>query len=150
MTFENLRFFKENQTEIKEFQRISKNQTNSNLSPCCTAPTSISPHFIVQCGMMRCTKAAQVFRRICTALCQRHPMMHQRCLNVPTFRHAHLTERMPCQLRYTNLVPCSSVIPFLVCRVTKERVVVPVNFLPVLRAELTVRQVRTAGILTGF
>ena len=147
LRFENLRFFQRKSNRNQSFQI---NQTNSNLSACCIVPTSLSPHFIVQCSMMGCTQTAQVLRRIRTTFRQRHPMMHQRCLNVPTFCHAHLTERMPCQLRYTNLVPCSSVVSLLVRRGTEELVIVPVCFLPVLRAELTIRQIWTAGILAGL
>ena len=140
-------FSKENQTEIKEFQI---NQTNSNIAPCRTAHTIISPHFIMQCGMMRCTQAAQVFRRIRAALRQWHPMVYQRCLDVPTFCHAHLTEWMPYQLRCTDRVPCSGMVSLFVRWVTVEAVVVPIRFLPVLRAELSIRQVRAAGILAGL
>lgn len=100
--------------------------------------------------MMGCAQAAQVLRRIRAALRQRYPMMHQRCFDVPTFCHAHLAERMLCQLHRTDCMPCSGMVSLLVRWVTVEAVVVPVNFLPVLRAELTVRQVRTAGILAGL
>lgn len=100
--------------------------------------------------MMGCAQAAQVLRRIRAAFRQRHPMMHQRCLNVPTFCHAHLTERMPYQLYRTDRMPCSGMVPLLVRWVTVEAVVVSVCFLSVLRAELAVRQVRAAGILAGL
>ena len=100
--------------------------------------------------MMGCAQAAQVFRRIRAALRQRHPMMHQRCLNVPTFCHAHLTERMLRQLRRTDRMPCSGMISLLVRRVPKECVVIPVCFLPMLLAELSIRQIRATGILAGL
>ena len=100
--------------------------------------------------MMRCTKAAQVLRRIRAALGQRHPVMHQRCLDISSLCHAHFAERMPHQLRRTDRMPCSSMVSLLVRWVTVETVVVPVCFLPVLRAELAVRQVWAAGILAGL
>ena len=121
------------------FMLVSLSSSSTSISPCCTTPTSLSPHFIVQCGMVRCTLAAKVLRCIRAALCQRYPMMHQRCLDVPAFCHAHLAEWMPRQLHCTNRMPCSSVISLLVRRVTVEAVVVPVCFLPVFRAELSIR-----------
>ena len=99
---------------------------------------------------MGCTKATQVLRRIRAALRQRHPMMHQCCLNVPTFCHTHLAKRMPRQLHRTDRMPCGGMVPLLVRWVTVETVVGPVCFLSVFRAELTVRQVRASGILAGL
>ena len=100
--------------------------------------------------MMRCAQAAQVLRRIRAALRQRHPMVYQRCLNISSLCHAHFAERIPRQLRRTNLVPCSGMVSFLVRWVTKERVVIPVCFLSMFRAELSICQVRAAGILAGL
>lgn len=76
--------------------------------------------------------------------------MHQRCFDIPTFFHAHFAERMPHQLRRTDRMPCGGMVSLLVRWVTVETVVVPVCFLPVLRAELAVRQVWAAGILAGL
>lgn len=100
--------------------------------------------------MMGCTKVAQVLWRIRATFRQRHTMMHQRCFDIPAFCHAHLTERIPHQLHRTDRMPCGGMVPLLVRRVTVETVVVPVCFLPVLRAELAIRQVWAAGILAGL
>lgn len=129
--------------KIKQKSKIQINQTNSNAA-------SLSPHFIVQCGMMRSTLAAQILRRIRSAFRQRYSVMHQRCFDIPTFFHAHFAERMPCQLHRTDRLPCGGMVPLLVRWVTVETVVVPVCFLPVLRAKLSIRQVWTAGILAGL
>ena len=167
MSFENLHFFKENQTEIKEFKKsnefkpftlllppsfmlVSPFSSSTSISLCYTAPTSISPHFIVQRGMMGRAQAAKVLRRIRTTFRQRHTMMHQRCFDIPAFCHAHLAERMPCQLNCTNRMPCSGMVPFLVRWITVEAVVIPICFLSMFRAELAIRQVRAAGILAGL
>ena len=104
----------------------------------------------MQSRMVGCTQAAQVFRGIRPTLCQRHPMMHQRCLSISSFCHAHLTQRLPCQLRSTYPAPCSSVVPLPVCRAAEEPVVLPVCFLPMRLAELSVCQIRAAGMLAWF
>ena len=104
----------------------------------------------MQRGMMGCAQAAQILRRIRAAFRQRYPVMHQRCFDIPTFFHAHFAERMPHQLRRTDRMPCGGMVSLLVRWVTVETVVVPVCFLPVLRAELAVRQVRASGILAGL
>lgn len=103
-------FSKKINRKSKNFKRFQINQTNSNLSPCCTAPISVSPHFIMQCGMMCRAQAAKVLWCIRSAFCQRHPVVYQRCLDIPTLCHAHLTERMPCQLYRTDRMPCSSMV----------------------------------------
>ena len=100
--------------------------------------------------MMGCAQAAQILRRIRAAFRQRYPVMHQHCFDVQPFRHTHLAERMLCQLHRTDRMPRSGRVPLLVRWVTVETVVAPVCFLPVLRAELAVRQVRAAGILAGL
>ena len=99
---------------------------------------------------MGCAQAAQILRPIRAALRQWHPVVYQRCLDVPTFCHAHLAERMPCQLRCTDRMPCSGMVSLLVRRVAVEDVVILVCFLSVFRAELSIRQVRAAGILAGL
>ena len=136
--------------EIKEFQRFQINQTNSNLSPCHTIPTSLSPHSIMQCSMMGYTQATKVLQHIRSALCQRYPVVYQCCLDIPAFRHAHFAKRMLCQLRRTDCMPCSGMVSFLVRWITVEAIIIPVSFLPVLRTELSIRQVRAAGILAGL
>ena len=146
LTFEKRRFFKEN-------QRISKDSNQSNEFKTFILLHRSHQHLAAFCCAAQydgCTKVAQVLWRIRATFRQRHTMMHQRCFDIPAFCHAHLTERIPHQLHRTDRMPCGGMVPLLVRRVTVETVVVPVCFLPVLRAELAIRQVWAAGILAGL
>lgn len=100
--------------------------------------------------MVGCAQAAQVFRGIRPTLCQRYPVMHQRCLSIPSFGHAHLTQRLPCQLRSAYPAPCSRVVPFPVCWAAEEPIVLPVGCFPMHLAELSVCQIWTAGMPVRF
>lgn len=128
--------------EIKKSKHKSK---QSNILFRC-----ITPHSVVQSRMMGCAQAAQVFRGIRSTLCQRYPVMHQRCLNISSFRHAHLAQWLPCQLRSAYPAPCSSMVPFLVCWAAEEPVVLPICFLPMHFTELSVCQIRAAGMPARF
>ena len=76
--------------------------------------------------------------------------MHQRCLDVSSFCHAHFAKRLALQLRGPYPMPLSVVVSLLVRGVTKEGVVVMVSFLPVLFTILSSGQSGTARMLAGF
>ena len=107
-------------------------------------------HPVVHSRVVRSAQAAQVLCCICSTLCQRHTVMHQRRLDVSSFCHAHFAKRLAFQLRGSYTMLFSVVVSFLVCWVTEEGVVVVVCFFPMLFAVLAIGQVGAARMLAGF